>query len=68
MKEIFYMAWRYLRYYWAKSSILIVSISLILFLPSGLRVLVNQSADMLKVRAESTPLLIGAKTKVPIHQ
>ncbi len=61
MKEIIYMAWRYLRYYWAKSSILIVSISLILFLPSGLRVLVNQSADMLKIRAESTPLLIGAK-------
>jgi putative ABC transport system permease protein len=55
------MAWRYLRFYWGKTAVLVASISLILFLPAGLHVLVEQGADVLTARAESTPLLIGAK-------
>ena len=55
------MAWRYLGFYWGKTAVLVASISLILFLPAGLHVLVERGAEVLTARAESTPLMIGAK-------
>ncbi len=61
MKHAIFMAWRYLGFYWGKTAVLVASISLILFLPAGLHVLVEQGADVLTARAEATPLLIGAK-------
>lgn len=61
MKEVLYMAWRYVRYNWVKTVVLLASISLVLFLPLGLQVLVKQGAEALTSRAASTPLLIGAK-------
>jgi putative ABC transport system permease protein len=61
MNDILYLAWNYLRYNWIKTLVLIASISLILFLPLGLQLIVDQGSDMLTERAESTPLLIGAK-------
>ena len=61
MKHVIFMAWRYLRFYWGKTAVLVASISLILFVPAGLNVLVEQGAEVLTARAEATPLLIGAK-------
>ena len=61
MKDSLYLAWRYLVYHRIKTAILITSITLIVFLPVGLRVLVSQSADQLTTRAEATPLIVGAK-------
>jgi putative ABC transport system permease protein len=61
MKHVVFMAWRYLGFYWGKTAVLVASISLILFLPAGLHVLVERGAEVLTARAESTPLLIGAK-------
>lgn len=61
MNDILYMAWRYLRYHWIKNCVLLASISLVLFLPLGLQVVVQQGADTLASRAASTPLLIGAR-------
>jgi len=61
VKEILYLAWRYLAYHRIKTAILVSSIALIVFLPVGLNVLVSQSAAQLTARAESTPLLVGAK-------
>ncbi len=61
MRDSLYLAWRYLAYHRIKTAILITSITLIVFLPVGLRVLVNQSADQLTARAEVTPLIVGAK-------
>jgi putative ABC transport system permease protein len=61
MKHVIFMAWRYLGFYWGKTAVLVASISLILFVPAGLHVLVEQGADMLTARAETTPLLVGAK-------
>ena len=61
MKHVVFMAWRYLRFYWGKTAVLVASISLIIFLPAGLHVLVEQGAEVLTARAEMTPLLIGAK-------
>ena len=61
MRDILYMAWRYLAYNRIKTIILILSITLIVFLPAGLKILVGQSAESLTSRAEATPLIIGAK-------
>jgi putative ABC transport system permease protein len=56
-----YLAWRYLAYHRLKTAILVTSITLILFLPVGLRVLVRQSSEQLTARAEATPLVVGAR-------
>lgn len=61
MNETIYLAWRYVAYHRVKVAILIASITLIVFLPIGLNVLVGQSAEELTARAEATPLLVGAK-------
>ena len=61
MRDVLYLAWRYLAYHRLKTLILIGSITLILFLPAALNVLVGQSARELTARAEATPLLVGAK-------
>jgi len=61
MNDILYMAWCYVRFHWGKTVLLVSVISLVLFLPAGLHVVVDQGAQTLTARAESTPLLIGAK-------
>jgi putative ABC transport system permease protein len=61
VSDIVYLAWRYLLYHRFKTAILLTSITLILFVPIGLRVLVEQGSEQLTARAEATPLIIGAK-------
>ena len=61
MSDVLYLAWRYLAYHKIKTAILVTSITLILYLPVGLRVLVDQSSEQLTARAGSTPLIVGAK-------
>ncbi|MGI9248959.1 MAG: ABC transporter permease [Woeseiaceae bacterium] len=61
MRDVLYLAWRYLVYHRFKTAILVTSIMLIIYLPVGLNVVVEQSAEHLTARAEATPLLVGAK-------
>ena len=61
MKGSVYLAWRYLAYNRFKTAILVLSITLIVYVPVGLRVLVSQSAEQLTARAAATPLLIGSR-------
>jgi len=61
MIRTLYLGWRYLVYHRLKTSILVTSITLILFLPVGLRVIVDQSSKQLTARAVSTPLMVGSK-------
>lgn len=61
MRELLYMAWRYLAFNRIKTIILVLSIMLILFLPTGLKIIVEQSARSLTARAEATPLIVGSK-------
>ncbi len=56
-----YLAWRYLSYNRLKTAILVTAVTLIVFLPTGLQVLVNQSAEQLTARADATPLVVGAR-------
>ena len=61
MKGLFYLAWRYLIFHRFKTIILITAITLLIYIPLGLNVLVNNSAEQLTQRADNTPLLIGTK-------
>lgn len=61
MTDVLYLAWRYLAFHKIKTAILVASITLIVFLPVGLNVIVGQSSEELTARAEATPLLVGAK-------
>ena len=61
MIQTLYLAWRYLAFHRLKTAILVGSITLIIYLPVGLRVLVDQSSQQLTARAAATPLVVGAK-------
>jgi len=59
--QALYLAWRYLAFHRLKTAILVTAVTLIVYLPVGLQVLVNQSSEQLTARADATPLLIGAR-------
>ncbi len=61
MKGVLYLAWRYLAYNRFKTAILVTAVTLIVYLPIGLRVLVTQSAEQLTARADATPLVLGLR-------
>ncbi|MCW5977943.1 MAG: ABC transporter permease [Bryobacteraceae bacterium] len=61
MNGVAYLAWRYLTHHKYKTAILVLAITLILYVPAGLRALVRLSERQLTSRAAATPLLIGAK-------
>jgi len=61
MMNTLYLAWRYLAFNRWKTTILVLSVTLIAFLPVGLNVLVEESATQLTARAGSTPLVVGTK-------
>jgi putative ABC transport system permease protein len=60
MKSL-YLAWKYISYNKVKTSILIACISLIVFLPMALQLLLGESERQLMSRATSTPLVAGVK-------
>ena len=59
MKGVWHLAWRYLRFHKYKTLVLVASIALIVFIPTGLNVLVKKGAEQLTARAEQTPLMLG---------
>ena len=61
MLDILFLAARYLAYHRLKTVVLVGSITIIVYVPSGLNVLLDESARQLTARAEATPLVIGAK-------
>jgi len=61
MKDIFYVAWQYVLFNKVKTLILLTCITLIAIIPLSLEILLDESERQLKSRAESTPLVVGAK-------
>jgi putative ABC transport system permease protein len=61
VSDALYLAWRYLARHRVKTAILVFAVTLIVFLPVGLNVLVRESASDLTRRADATPLIVGAK-------
>jgi putative ABC transport system permease protein len=61
MSDTLYLAWRYVAYHRWKTFILVLAITLVVFLPATLNILVERSAQQLMARAAATPLLMGAQ-------
>jgi putative ABC transport system permease protein len=61
MLNSLYLAWRYILHNKIKTVIMVTSVTLIIYLPLGLNILVNESEEQLMERASSTPLILGAK-------
>lgn len=61
MKQSFYLAYKYLTFNKFRTLVLIASIGIIIFLPNGLQKLITESEQQMMSRANSTPLIVGAK-------
>lgn len=61
MKDSLYIAWKYIHYNRAKTITLVACITITLFLPASLEVILSASEKQLTSRANNSPLLIGAK-------
>jgi len=61
LKDSLYIAWRYIAYHRGKTTVLLLSVTIILYLPIALRSIVRACEQELLARADATPLLIGAK-------
>jgi putative ABC transport system permease protein len=61
MIDSLYIAWKYIRFNKVKTATLVACITLIMFLPISLELLLNESERQLLSRATTTPLVIGAK-------
>ncbi|MEM9999861.1 MAG: ABC transporter permease [Pseudomonadota bacterium] len=56
-----FLAFSYLRYYWARSVVLVTIIALILFVPIATQILLSSSERALVARGQTTPLLLGSR-------
>ena len=61
MIDSFYIAWRYVSFNKVRTATLIACVTLIAILPLTLELLLAESERQLLSRAESTPLLLGAR-------
>lgn len=60
MTDVLYLAWRYLLFNRWKTAVLITAITVTLFLPLALELVLERSAERLRARAAATPILLGA--------
>ncbi|MEL6819150.1 MAG: ABC transporter permease [Pseudomonadota bacterium] len=56
-----YLAFAYLRFYWARSIVLVFVAALILVVPVATQILLSTSERALVARGEATPLLLGSR-------
>jgi putative ABC transport system permease protein len=61
MIDSLYIAWRYVTFNKGRSATLVACVTLIAILPLALELLLDESERQLLARAESTPLVLGAK-------
>lgn len=58
---MFYLALRYLRHNALRSSILTLAMTVVIVLPLGLEIVLAKAEALLRSRADTTPLVVGAK-------
>ena len=61
MKGVWYLAWRYMGWHRWKAFILVAAVAMILYLPLGLQLVVEQAARDMNARADATPLVLGGR-------
>ena len=60
VNSLIYMAWRYLAFNYFKTITLVTVITVIIFLPMALQLVLDRSTALLTERAKNTPLLAGS--------
>ena len=61
MRDSFYLAGKYLRHHRLTTLVLVASMTLILYLPAALQVIVSNAQEHFRSRAEATPLVVGPR-------
>jgi len=61
VRQSIYLAYKYISFHKVRSLVLIFSIGIIIYLPNGLKRLIEESEAQMISRAEATPLLVGSK-------
>ncbi|RLA49605.1 MAG: hypothetical protein DRR04_00805 [Gammaproteobacteria bacterium] len=61
MSGVFFLAWRYLLWHRWKTVILLLAVTLVIYVPLGLQLLVQQTATDMTARADRSPLLLGGR-------
>ena len=61
MEQSLYLAFKYIIFHHTRSLVLVCSIGIILFLPAGLKHLINLTEQRMSERANATPLVVGEK-------
>ena len=60
MRDLIYLSLQYIRHHRIKLMVLTLAITLVVWLPLAIQSVVDQTAEQLLVRAERTPLVVGA--------
>jgi putative ABC transport system permease protein len=60
MRQVFSWSWSYIRHYAGRSSLIVLSLTMLLFLPFGVNRLIKKTESRMMSRAESTPLVVTA--------
>jgi putative ABC transport system permease protein len=58
---VFFLAWRYLLWHRWKTAILVLAVTLVIYVPLGLQLVVQQTATDMTARADHSPLLLGSR-------
>ena len=61
MTGLAYLAWQHLRWHKWKTLLLIAAITMVMYLPIGLQVMIQQTAKDMTARGNSTPLVVGRR-------
>ncbi|KKK81289.1 hypothetical protein LCGC14_2814960, partial [marine sediment metagenome] len=61
MSGVFFLAWRYLLWHRWKTAILVLAVTLVIYVPLALQLLVQQTATDMTARADRSPLLVGSR-------
>ena len=61
MKNALFLAWKSLRWHRGRSLTIIVSLAITVWLPVTVRLVLDQFRREISARAESTPLVVGAR-------
>ena len=56
-----YVAWQYLRFHKVKAAVLIAALTLVIYLPLAVHILVRASEVQMLDRSQATPLILGQK-------
>jgi putative ABC transport system permease protein len=61
MNGVFFLAWRYLSWHRWKTAILVLAVTLVIYMPIGLQLVVQRTATDMTARADQSPLLVGSR-------